>query len=99
MLRRAPLQGIARRTMRCRASLSRVGISRLKRACKCRPPSNGISMLRFRSVINCPPGLSFEDFEELCRGAHAIGASGCAFFGLGCLDGSRRDGTQEKRGE
>ncbi len=26
------------------------------------------------SVINCPPGLSFEDFEQLCRGAHAIGA-------------------------
>ena len=39
------------------------------------------------SVINCPPGLSFEDFEQLCRGAHAIGASGCAFFGLGGLDG------------
>jgi ribonucleoside-diphosphate reductase alpha chain len=33
------------------------------------------------SVINCPPGLSFEDFEQLCRGAYAIGAAGCAFFG------------------
>jgi ribonucleoside-diphosphate reductase alpha chain len=33
------------------------------------------------SVINCPSGLSFDDFERLCRGAHAIGAAGCAFFG------------------
>jgi ribonucleoside-diphosphate reductase alpha chain len=40
-------------------------------------------------VINCPLGLSFEDFEQLCRGAYAIGASGCAFFGLGGLDRSR----------
>jgi ribonucleoside-diphosphate reductase alpha chain len=34
-----------------------------------------------RSVINWPPGLSYNDFEQLCRGAYAIGASGCAFFG------------------
>jgi ribonucleoside-diphosphate reductase alpha chain len=33
------------------------------------------------SVINCPPSLSFEDFEQLCSGAYAIGASGCGFFG------------------
>jgi ribonucleoside-diphosphate reductase alpha chain len=35
------------------------------------------------SVINCPPELSLEDFEQLCVGAYAIGASGCAFFGAG----------------
>jgi ribonucleoside-diphosphate reductase alpha chain len=26
------------------------------------------------NIINCPLGLSFEDFEQLCRGAYAIGA-------------------------
>ncbi len=30
--------------------------------------------------INCPPDHSFEDFEQLCRGAYAIGASGCVIF-------------------
>jgi ribonucleoside-diphosphate reductase alpha chain len=35
------------------------------------------------SVINCPPGLSFEDFEQLCRGAYAASITGCAFFGSG----------------
>ena len=50
------------------------------------------------SVINCPPGLSFEDFEQLCRGAHAIGASGCAFFGLGGLDGSRWTASRKSAG-
>jgi ribonucleoside-diphosphate reductase alpha chain len=28
------------------------------------------------SVINCPPGLAFEDFEQLCVGAYAISAVG-----------------------
>jgi ribonucleoside-diphosphate reductase alpha chain len=42
------------------------------------------------SVINCAPGLLFEDFEELCRGAYTIGASGCAFFGSSRQDGLRR---------
>ena len=42
------------------------------------------------SVVNCPPGLSFEDFEQLCRGAYAIGASGCAFFRSSWRDGHRR---------
>ena len=50
------------------------------------------------SVINCPPSLSFEDFEQLCRGAHAIGASGCAFFGLGGLDGSRWTASRKSAG-
>ncbi len=38
------------------------------------------------SVINCPPDLPFEDFEQLCRGAYAIGASGCGFFGCNRQD-------------
>jgi ribonucleoside-diphosphate reductase alpha chain len=42
------------------------------------------------SVINWPPGLSFEDFEQFCRGAYEIGASGCAFFGSSRQDGLRR---------
>lgn len=41
------------------------------------------------SVINCPSGLSFEDFEQFCRGAYEIGASGCAFFGSSRQDGLR----------
>jgi ribonucleoside-diphosphate reductase alpha chain len=42
------------------------------------------------SVINCPPELSFEDFKQLCVGAYAIGASGCAFFGSSREDGLTR---------
>ena len=40
-------------------------------------------------VINCPPGLSFEDFEQLCGGTYAIGASGCAFFECSRQDDDR----------
>ncbi len=35
----------------------------------------------FGSVMNCPPGYSFEDFEQFCRDAFAIGASGCCTLG------------------
>jgi ribonucleoside-diphosphate reductase alpha chain len=41
------------------------------------------------SVVNCPSGLSLEDFEEFCKSAYAIGAAGCAFFGCNKQDGDR----------
>jgi ribonucleoside-diphosphate reductase alpha chain len=40
----------------------------------------------FGSVMNCPPYYSFEDFEQFCRGAFAIGASGCCTFGCNRQD-------------
>ncbi len=42
------------------------------------------------SIINCPPNLSFESFERLCRSAYAMGAAGCAFYRSNGQDGRLR---------
>ena len=84
--------------MRCRASLSRARDIAPQARLQMQAAVQRHIDAPLSSVINCPPGLSFEEFEQLCRGAHAIGASGCAFFGLGGLDGSRWTAPRKSAG-